>query len=133
MRDMSIPESELTLSFARSSGAGGQNVNKVNSKVTLHWHFQRSEVLSFSARERFKRLYPNAFNADGDVVIVSQEQRSQKANVDACFEKLHAMIAGALVVPKVRRKTKPTRGSVERRLTSKKKDGDKKRGRRGEW
>lgn len=131
---INIPENELSLSFARSSGAGGQNVNKVNSKVILHWRFQDSLVLGPSARERFQRLFANAFNADGDVVIVSQESRSQKENVDACFEKLRAMIREARIVPKVRRKTKPTRGSVERRLTGKKHDSAKKRERtRKDW
>lgn len=123
----SIPESEITLSFARSSGAGGQNVNKVNSKVTLHWRITGTEALSLSAQDRFRRLFANAFNADGEVVVVSQESRSQKDNVDACFKKLSDMIKEAKVVPKIRRKTKPGRGAIERRLTGKKKDGDKKR------
>lgn len=130
----SIPESELTLSFARSSGAGGQNVNKVNSKVILHWRFQESQVLGPSARERFQRLFANSFNAAGEVVIVSQESRSQKENLDACFTKLQDMIRQARIVPKVRRKTKPTRSSVEKRLTGKKRDSDKKRSRgRKDW
>ena len=125
----SIPETEITLSFARSSGAGGQNVNKVNSKVILHWRIAGTQVLTPSAVERFQRLFANTFNTDGEVVIVSQESRSQKDNLDACFAKLQDMIAKAKVIPKVRRKTKPTKGSVQRRLSGKKLDSDKKRGR----
>lgn len=130
----SVPESEVTLSFSRSSGAGGQNVNKVNSKVTLHWRILGTVALSLAAQDRFKRLFAHTINADGEVVIIGQESRSQKDNVDACFAKLTEMIRQAKIVPKIRKKTKPTRGAIERRLDGKKKDSDKKRQRRSkDW
>lgn len=128
-----IPESELIFSFARSSGAGGQNVNKVNSKAVLHWNFAESSVLSLSARVRFKSLFANFFNSDGFVVITSQESRSQKDNIDACLSKLKAMIKEARFVPKTRKKTKPSKGAIEKRLKGKKKDGEKKRLRKKDW
>jgi ribosome-associated protein len=130
---MDIPEDECHYTYSRSSGAGGQNVNKVNTKATLHWDIASNVTILASVKERFRRLFPGVINDAGLVVIISQEHRTQKGNTDACLTKLQAMLKEASIVPKKRRKTKPTRSSVEKRLQSKKRDGDKKRQRRGDW
>ncbi len=130
---MDIPENELNFTFSRSSGAGGQNVNKVNTKATLHWHPASNTTIPDSVKDRLRRLHPHLTNEAGEVVIISQEHRTQRANIEACREKLFAYLREASVVPKKRRKTKPTRGSVEKRLQGKKRDSDKKRQRRTDW
>ncbi len=130
---MPIPVDEVTFSFARSSGAGGQNVNKVNSKAQLHWDLEASSSVPAPVKERFRALHGQYLTANGVVTLTCQEHRSQKANMDACLAKLEELMAAARRVPKTRKKTKPTRGSVERRLQGKRRDSEKKRGRRGEW
>lgn len=124
-----VPDDELEVSFARSGGPGGQNVNKVNSKALLRWRFATSRVLSEPARARFLEAFGTRVTVDGDVVVQSDEHRDQAQNLASCEEKLAAMIRAALVVPKVRRKTKPTRGSKERRLKAKAQRGATKQGR----
>lgn len=130
---MDIPEGECHYTFSRSSGAGGQNVNKVNTKATLHWDIGANVTITSTTKDRFKRLFPGVINDAGMVVIISQEHRTQKGNIETCMAKLQAMLKEASIVPKKRRKTKPTKGSVEKRLQTKKRDGDKKRQRRGDW
>jgi ribosome-associated protein len=133
MDKIRIPFSELTFSFARSGGAGGQNVNKVNSKVVLHWKIDETTACSPGVVHRFKEKYGHTIVDTGEVQIVSQRHRSQMANRDDCIEKLHAMLNDVLVPPKIRRATKPKRSAVLKRLQSKKKDSEKKRLRRGDY
>jgi ribosome-associated protein len=127
---INIPEYELYFSYSRSSGPGGQNVNKVNSKATMFWDYANSPSVSDYVKRRIKTMFTNHINEDGLLVIISQESRSQKMNSDLCVEKLYDMIARASVVPKVRKKSKPTRSSVEKRLTTKKRDGEIKKNRK---
>jgi ribosome-associated protein len=127
---ISIPDEELHFSFARSSGPGGQNVNKVNSKATLHWNATTSPALPEEIRQRFLALYASRITNDGEVVITSQESRDQPKNVAICLEKLKQMIVAVLTVPKKRRPTKPTKGSQKRRLNEKKQRAQVKEGRR---
>lgn len=131
--DMDIPELELRFTFSRSSGAGGQNVNKVNTKATLHWDPAANTTIPDSVKDRLRRLYPHIANDSGEVVIISQEHRTQRGNIEACRDKLLALLREASIVPKKRRKTKPTKGSVEKRLQGKKRDSDTKRQRRKDW
>jgi ribosome-associated protein len=125
-----IPDSELRLSFARSSGPGGQNVNKVSSKAVLHFDVLTTPSLPPDVRERFVANFPSRLTNAGEVVIHSEEFRDQPRNIQACYDKLRGMIIAVLKPPKKRRATKPTRGSKVRRLNDKKRRSDVKAGRR---
>ncbi len=125
-----IPDDELRFSFARSSGPGGQNVNKVNSKAILRWDVSNSPSLPADVRERFVGAYGSRITVEGEIVIVGERFRDQPKNIADCREKLRAMLAAVARPPKKRKKTKPSRAAKQRRLDSKKREGDKKRGRR---
>jgi ribosome-associated protein len=127
---IAIPDDELEFTFSRSSGPGGQNVNKVSSKATLRWAAARSRHMPQPVRERFLKKYGNQLTKDGDIVIYSQEFRDQPKNIEACRRKLHAMIASIVTAPKVRRPSRPTKGSKVRRLKEKKSRSQIKEGRR---
>lgn len=122
-----IPFSEFSFSFARSSGSGGQHINKVNSKVILNWTIDNTTACSDSVIERFKTKYRSFILDNGEVQITSQRYRSQKANIDDCIEKLHEMINDVRLAPKPRKATKPKRSAVLKRLDSKRLDSEKKR------
>lgn len=133
MDKIKIPFSEFNFSFSRSSGAGGQNINKVNTKATLYWSPDLTTACPVAVIERFKQKYSSFILEDGQVQIISQEHRTQKGNVDACIEKLHAMLNSVARPPKVRKATKPKRSAVLKRLSSKKKDSEKKQLRRKDY
>jgi ribosome-associated protein len=124
-----IPSNEFIFTFSRSSGAGGQNVNKVNSKVTLQWNPLASIALPKEIVERFVNKYEKKLNEGGLITLVSQKHRSQNLNSADVIEKFYAMIMAVAEAPKLRRKTKPTRASVTKRLNSKKVLSDKKKSR----
>ena len=113
-----IPADALSIRAVRASGPGGQNVNKVSSKVELRVDVDRVEGLDAAARHRLLAVAP--LDADGRLLVTSQRTRDQRANLDDAREKVRLLVARALVVPRPRRKTRPTRGSVERRLSDKK-------------
>src|SRR6478609_3549874 len=117
---ITIPDAELHFSFARSSGPGGQNVNKVSSKAILHFDVLNSPSLPPDVRERFKTAYSSRITTTGEIVIHSDEFRDQPKNIQAGYDKLRQMILAVLKPPKKRRPTKPTRGSKVRRLNDKK-------------
>ncbi len=123
---VAIPLSEIEITYARSSGPGGQNVNKVSSKARLRWNLVGGR-LDPEVVERFKTLYPSWVTESGEVIVSSQISRDAPKNRAACLEKLRAAILKASVKPKKRIPTKPTRGSVLRRLDSKAKNSAKKR------
>lgn len=125
-----IPESELRFSFARSSGPGGQNVNKVSSKAILHWPVATSPSIPDDVRERFLASYGSRVTNEGEVVITSERYRDQPRNVQDCLDKLREMLLAVAKPPRRRRKTKPTKGSIERRLQSKREKSEKKERRR---
>ncbi len=125
-----IPLRELRFDFARSSGPGGQNVNKVASKAVLHWDVTRSAALPDCVRERFVAKYRRRITKEGQLVLQSQRFRDQGRNVAACTEKLRQMVLDVAEPPKRRRPTRPTRGSIERRLTTKRRATTRKRLRR---
>jgi ribosome-associated protein len=133
MDKITIPYSEFSFSFSRSSGAGGQNINKVNTKVILYWKIDETQSCSLGVIARFKAKYGQFILEDGQVQLVSQEHRTQKGNIDECIEKLHRMLNNVAVPPKVRKATKPKRSAVLKRLQTKKKDSDKKRLRKSDY
>lgn len=129
---ISIPLREFEFSYARSSGPGGQNVNKVNTKVTLHWNVRDSESLPEAMAERFCEKYARRINKEGQVVITSQRFRDQGRNVADCLSKLRDLLLEVEATPKRRRqRTRPTAAAQRRRLEDKRRQSEKKARRKG--
>jgi ribosome-associated protein len=125
-----IPGSELDFTYTRSSGPGGQNVNKVSSKAVLRWKPGESQGLSEGVRERFLALYGSRLTNDGELILSSQRSRDRLKNIADCLNRLSALILAVAVAPKTRRPTKPSKGSIERRIKAKKESTNKKQGRK---
>jgi ribosome-associated protein len=121
--DIIIQDWELSEQFMRASGPGGQNVNKFSSAVELRFEAARSPALTDAVKTRLKRLAGRRWTKDGAIVIQCDETRSQARNRDIARERLAALIRQALVRPKYRVATRPTKGSVRRRLEAKKARG----------
>ena len=121
---------EVQLTFTLSGGPGGQNVNKVHTRVTGRLDLDRLECLAPEQRERVRRRLPGRINAGGERYLSVQRHRTQRANREELIESLEGMILASLKRTPPRRKTKPTKASRERRLTAKKKRSDRKRERR---
>ena len=129
---LSVPERLLDFTFARSGGPGGQNVNKLNSKAILRVALaDLAPFLDWGTLRRLRVLAGKAVTDTDELLISTEESRSAQANRQGCVDKLREMILRARVRPKVRKKTRPSRGSKERRIESKKRRGDVKRGRSG--
>lgn len=126
---ITIPPDELRFSFVRSSGPGGQNVNKVNSKAQLRWSFARSGAIPAEIRPRLEARLASRITEKGEIVISSQRYRDQAKNIGDCLTRLREMLANAAAVPKRRKKTKPPRSANESRLRDKREKAEKKRNR----
>ena len=127
-----LPESEMTWRFSRSSGAGGQHVNTTDTRVELTWSLDDTTVLTADEKERAAHQLRNRL-VDGAITVVSSRYRSQHRNREAARVRLEELVSQAVVPPKPRRATRPTRASVERRLDAKKRRSDVKKSRRGRW
>ncbi len=127
---LKIPLREFKFTFARSSGPGGQNVNKVSSKATLRWSVLKSPSVPQAIRRRLIERYARRITSEGDLLIRSQRFRDAGRNVADCLEKLRRMLEQVAPEPKRRRPTRPTAASVRQRLDSKRRQSRKKQLRR---
>ena len=130
--DIVIPDEELEWKFIRSSGPGGQNVNKVASAAQLRFLLPLNVTLPVTVRNRLRRLAGQRLVDDGSILFKSMSERTQEGNRRAAQERLTALIRAAMVEPKIRKKTRPTAGSKERRIDSKKRRGATKQQRAGQ-
>lgn len=128
-----IALSEIEFSFVRSSGPGGQNVNKVNSKAVLRWNLPASASLSEDTRTRLMEKLSGKLSTEGDLIVSSDAFRDQPQNRDACLEKFKSMLVTALFVPKKRKKTKPSYSRTLKDQASKKRHSEKKKMRRNDY
>lgn len=122
-----IAESDLSWSATRSSGPGGQNVNKVNSKVTIRWKPEPTEGFDDGWRHRFKTRYATRINREGELVLHSEKTRDQIRNLADVRNRLVSMLLECRLPPKTRKATRPTLGSKKRRIEGKRRQSQKKR------
>ena len=130
---LTIPSSDLQWSASRSGGPGGQNVNKVNSKVTLKFNIRDCKQLDAGWRHRVMQRHGGRVNQEGELVLQSEVTRDQSRNLADARARLTGLLLECQFAPKTRRKTKPTLGSKRRRMEKKRQTGEKKRLRRGRF
>jgi ribosome-associated protein len=124
---LSIPRHELDVRVSRSSGAGGQHVNKTSSRVEIFWNIAASPTLTEDQRARLQEKLASRLTSDGSIRVVASDMRSQTRNREIAEERLADLVARSLIVPKKRRATKPTKASKEARLDDKRRQSSKKR------
>jgi ribosome-associated protein len=129
---LTIPGSELTIAFARSGGSGGQNVNKVSSKVDLRWHPGDSTALHPDDRAWLLEKLAPRLSSDGALIVTSTLTRDQVKNREDALSKLALIVRSALIRPKKRRATKVSKGAKRRRVADKRHRAEIKRNRRGD-
>jgi len=128
-----IFNTELQFQASRSSGPGGQNVNKVNSKVTLTFNVPNSTLLDDLEKAVILEKLANKLDSEGNLQIQSQEKRSQIQNKEIAIRKFYDILSKAFHKKKIRKVTKPSKAAIEKRLKEKKAVSEKKKGRRGGW
>lgn len=119
-----IPWNELEVSVTRSSGAGGQHVNRTNSAVQLRFSLTNSLVLTEYQKEKIRKKLANRLVQGDEILVRCEEERDQKRNKEKAYENMNRLINGALVEPKKRVATKPKKSSIQKRLNSKKSRGE---------
>jgi len=124
---------EFQFQASRSSGPGGQNVNKVNSKIILTFNVPNSIILDEFEKGILMEKISNKLDSEGNLQIQSQEKRSQIQNKEIAIRKFYDILSKAFHKKKIRKATKPSKGAIEQRLKSKKALSEKKKGRRGDW
>ncbi len=122
-----IPREELRFTFVRSSGPGGQNVNKVASKALLRWSITGSTSITDGVRERLLARYSRRVNEQGELIITSQRYRDQGKNIDDCLDKFRSLVLSVAAPPRPRKKTRRPKSGNETRLKDKRLGSEKKR------
>jgi ribosome-associated protein len=128
-----IFDSEFEFQVSRSSGPGGQNVNKVNTKVLLRFNVPSSRLLEVDEKSVLMEKLTNKLDGEGNLIIQSQEKRSQIQNKEMVIRKFYDLLLKAFHKKKIRKATKPGKAAIEERLKDKKRISEKKENRRGDW
>ena len=124
---VSIPRDELDVRVSRSSGAGGQHVNKTSSRVEIFWNIDKSRAVTEEQRSRLREKLASRITGDGSVRVVASDTRSQTRNRELAEQRLAELVARALIVPRKRKATKPSKAAREARLDAKRRQSSKKR------
>ena len=131
-----VPYGEINIDFVRSSGPGGQKVNKTSSKAQLRWNVGNSEAYTDEQKATIRKMAGNRLNIEDEIVLSEQNERSQYQNREMVIKRLQQLVGEALTPKKERKPTKPSKGQKQQRLDDKRRQGEKKRSRqkpRGGW